>query len=60
MTSTQSTAVKIKNIQQERAQKDKEATIFKECADSKSHIEQVLSSITAAGYETLYDFVEEL
>jgi hypothetical protein len=50
----------IKNIQLERAQKDKEATVFKECANSKSRIEQVLSCITAAGYETLYGFMEEL
>jgi predicted thioredoxin/glutaredoxin len=50
----------IKNIQQERAQKDKEAAVFKERANSKSHVEQVLSSITAAGYETLYGFMEEL
>ena len=28
--------------------------------DEKSHVEQVLGSITATGYQSLYDFMDEL
>jgi len=36
------------------------AAILKESTISQSRIQQVLSSITADGYDTLYGFVEEL
>ena len=54
------TLVEIKNFQQERAQKDWAAADTKARTDEKSHVEQVLRSITAAGYQSLYDFVDEL
>jgi len=44
----------------EHARTAKEAIDMKERVESKSHMEHVLSSITAAGYETLYAFVDEL
>jgi hypothetical protein len=54
------TLVEIKNLQQERAQKDWAAADVKARTDEKSRIEQVLGSVTAAGYQSLYDFVDEL
>jgi hypothetical protein len=54
------TLVEMKNLQQEWAQNDWAATDAKVHADEKSHVEQVLQSITAAGYQSLYDFVDEL
>jgi hypothetical protein len=54
------TLVEIKNLQQEQAQRDQAAVEAKAQAAMKHHIEQVLGSITAAGYETLYAFVDEL
>jgi hypothetical protein len=54
------TLVEIKNLQQEQAQKDWTAADAKARTDKKSHVEQVLRSITAAGYQSLYDFVDEL
>lgn len=54
------TLAEVKNIQQERAQRDKAAADVKEQANAKSRVERVLGSITAAGYETLYEFVHEL
>jgi hypothetical protein len=54
------TLAEIKNLQQERAQKDQAASEAKARAATKHRIEQVLGSITAAGYETLYAFVDEL
>jgi hypothetical protein len=50
----------IKNLQQERARKDQEATAILAQTASKARIEQVLRSITSAGYQSLYDFVDEL
>jgi hypothetical protein len=47
-------------MQQERAKQDKATADLKERADAKSRVERMLSSITAAGYETLYSFVDEL
>ena len=54
------TLVEIKNLQQEQAPKDWVAADAKARADEKSHVEQVLESITAAGYQSLYYFVNEL
>jgi hypothetical protein len=54
------TLAEIKNLQQERAQRDQAAAEAKARAATKHRIEQVLGSITAAGYETLYAFVDEL
>ena len=54
------TLAEIKNLQQEQAQRDQAAVEAKARAAMKHHIEQVLGSITAAGYETLYAFVDEL
>jgi hypothetical protein len=54
------TLVEINNLQQEQAQKDQAATNAKAHADEKSHIEQVLGSVTAAGYQSVYDFVDKL
>ena len=39
---------------------DKATANLKERADAKSLVERMLSSITAAGYKTLYSFVDEL
>ena len=47
-------------MQQERAQKEQAAAEAKARAATKHRIEQVFGSITAAGYETLYAFVDEL
>jgi hypothetical protein len=54
------TLAEIKNIQAEHARTAKEAADTKERGDAKSRVDHVLSSITAAGYETLYAFVDEL
>ena len=54
------TLAEIKNLQQERAQKDQAAVEAKARAATKHRIKQVFGSITAAGYETLYTFVDEL
>ena len=48
------TLAEIKNLQQERAQKDQAA------AEVRAWAEEVLGNITAAGYETLYGFVDKL
>ena len=61
----------IQNLQQERARKDaahaesleeglREAAEEKQCAEVKSRVEQVLKSVTAAGYKSLFEFVNEL
>jgi len=55
----------IQNLQQERARKDaahaesleeglREATKEKQCAEVKSRVEQVLKSVTAAGYKACW------
>jgi hypothetical protein len=54
------TFAEIKNLQQARAQKDQEAADVLARAVSKARVEQVLGSITSAGYQSLYDFVDEL
>jgi hypothetical protein len=54
------TLAEIKNLQQERAQKDQAATEVRARAEAKARVEHVLGSITAAGYETLYGFVDKL
>jgi len=54
------TPVEIKNIQAKHARTAKEVLDTKERVDSKSRVEHVLGSIAAAGYETLYAFVDEL
>ena len=54
------TLAKIKNLQQEWAQKDQATADAKAHADEKSHVELVLRSVTSAGYQSLYDFVDEL
>jgi hypothetical protein len=54
------TLAEIKNLQQERAQKDQAAAEVGARAEAKARVEQVLGSITTAGYETLYGFVDEL
>jgi len=54
------TLAEIKNVQQERAQKDQAAAEVRAWAEAKARVEQVLGSITAARYETLYGFVDEL
>ena len=54
------TLVEIEKLQQEWAQRDQAAAEAKAWAGTKHHIKQVLGSITAAGYETLYAFVDEL
>ena len=43
------------NIQQEQTKQHQAATDLKDRADSKSHVEQVLGSITDAGYKSLYE-----
>ena len=48
------------NIQQEQTKQHQAAADLKDHADSKSHIEQVLGSITDTGYKSLYDFVGKL
>ena len=54
------TLAEIKNLQQAQAQKDQAAAEANERTESKFRIERVLGCITEAGYETLYDFVNEL
>ena len=54
------TLAEIQNLQQEQAQKDRAAADAKARADEKSRVEQVLGSVTAAGYQSLYDFMDEL
>ena len=54
------TLTEIKNLQQECARKDQEATAILTRTASKARIEQVLGSITSACYQSLYDFVDEL
>ena len=54
------TLAEIQNLQQEWAQKDWAAADVKAHTDEKSHVEQVLGSITTAGYQSLYDFMDEL
>ena len=54
------TLVEIKNIQQEQAKKGQAAAEVRAQAEVKAWVEQVLGSITAAGYETLYGFVDKL
>jgi hypothetical protein len=54
------TLAEIKNLQQERAQKDQAAAEVRAWMGAKARVEQVLSSITAAGYEMLYRFVDKL
>ena len=43
------------NIQQEQTKQHQAAADLKDCADSKSRVEQVLGSITDAGYKSLYE-----
>ena len=43
------------NVQQERTKQHQAAADLKDCADSKSRVEQVLGSITDAGYKSLYE-----
>ena len=61
----------IQNLQRARAEKeledakanqelDEKAADEKKCEDAKARVEQVLSSITTAGYDSLYGFVDEL
>jgi hypothetical protein len=50
----------IHNLQQERAEKDAALVLERQRADAKSRVEAVLGSMTAAGYNSLYDFVDEL
>jgi len=54
------TLAEIKNLQQEQVQKDQAAAEVRAWAEAKARVEQVLGSITAARYETLYGFVDEL
>ena len=54
------TLAEIKNVWQERVQKDQAAAEVRAWAEAKARVEQVLGSITAARYETLYGFVDEL
>jgi hypothetical protein len=65
------TLAEVRNLQQERAERDaKEAEDLKESiakaaeerhlTESKLRVETVLRSITAAGYESLYGFIGEL
>ena len=54
------TLAEIKNLQQEQVHKDQAAAEVRARAEAKARVEQVLSSITAVGYETLYGFVDEL
>ena len=54
------TLTEIKNLQQERVQKDQVAAEVRARAEAKACVKQVLSGITDAGYETLYGFVDEL
>jgi len=57
---TRNSKYKVKNLQQEQAQRDQAAVEAKARVATKHCIKQVLGSITAAGYETLYAFVDEL
>ena len=50
----------IHNLQQERAETDAALALEKQHADVKSRVAAVLGSMTAAGYNLLYDFVDEL
>jgi hypothetical protein len=43
-----------------RAEKDAALVLERQRADAKSRVEAVLGSMTAAGYNSLYDFVDEL
>ena len=54
------TLAEIQNLQQARALKDQEAADVLARTASKARIEQVLGSITSAGYQSLYDFIDEL
>ena len=54
------TLTKIKNLQQEHARKDQEAAAILTRTASKARVKHVLGSITSAGYQSLYDFVDKL
>jgi len=54
------TLAEIQNLQQARALKDQEAADVLAWTTSKAHVEQVLGSIMSAGYQSLYDFIDEL
>ena len=54
------TLAKIKNLQQERAQKDQAAAEVRARAEAKARVEHVLGGITAARYGTVCGFVDEL
>ena len=54
------TLAEIKNLQQQWAQKDQAAAEVRAQTEVKAQVEQVLGSITAARYEMLYGFVDEL
>jgi hypothetical protein len=51
--------VEIKNLQQEQAQKDQAAAEVRAQAEAKLKLSK-FSAITAAGYGTLYGFVDKL
>lgn len=54
------TLTEIQNLQQEWAQKGQEAAAMLVWTTLKVHIEQVLKSITAVSFQSLYYFVDKL